>query len=63
MPRSSWAHAWGRGGYFIAPASFIAGVHEMCDRHGILLIFDEIRRLGRTGKILGGTELWRDAAS
>jgi 4-aminobutyrate aminotransferase len=41
----------GEGGYFPAPASFLRGLRELCDEHGILLIADEIQSgLGRTGK-------------
>lgn len=40
----------GEGGYVPAPASFLAGVREICDRHGILLIVDEVQSgFGRTG--------------
>ena len=41
----------GEGGYFPAPASFLAALREMCDQHGILLIVDEIQSgMGRTGR-------------
>jgi 4-aminobutyrate aminotransferase len=41
----------GEGGYFPAPASFLAGLREICDEHGILLIVDEIQSgMGRTGR-------------
>jgi len=40
----------GEGGYFPAPASFLQGLRELCDEHGILLIADEIQSgMGRTG--------------
>jgi len=40
----------GEGGYFPAPAAFLAGLRELCDEHGILLVADEIQSgLGRTG--------------
>jgi 4-aminobutyrate aminotransferase len=40
----------GEGGYFPAPAPFLRGLRELCDRHGILLIADEIQSgMGRTG--------------
>ncbi|HWE62393.1 MAG TPA: aminotransferase class III-fold pyridoxal phosphate-dependent enzyme, partial [Chloroflexota bacterium] len=41
----------GEGGYIPAPPSFLAGLREICDRFGILLIFDEVQTgFGRTGK-------------
>jgi 4-aminobutyrate aminotransferase len=41
----------GEGGYFPAPASFLAALREICDEHGILLIADEIPSgKGRTGR-------------
>jgi len=41
----------GEGGYVVPPASFMKGLREICDRHGILLIFDEVQSgFGRTGK-------------
>ena len=40
----------GEGGYFPAPATFMKGLRELCDEHGILLVADEIQSgLGRTG--------------
>jgi 4-aminobutyrate aminotransferase len=40
----------GEGGYIPAPASFLRGLRSMCDRHGILLIVDEVQSgFGRTG--------------
>ncbi|MFJ7934667.1 aspartate aminotransferase family protein [Sporosarcina sp. NPDC096371] len=40
----------GEGGYFIPPASWLKKIREICDRHGILLIFDEVQTgFGRTG--------------
>ncbi len=42
----------GEGGIKIATKEFIKGLRELCDKEGILLIFDEIQcGLGRTGKI------------
>jgi len=41
----------GEGGYFPAPAPFLAALREICDEHGILLIADEIQSgMGRTGR-------------
>src|SRR5512141_2480032 len=41
----------GEGGYVVPPVSFMKGLREICDRHGILLIFDEVHSgFGRTGK-------------
>jgi 4-aminobutyrate aminotransferase len=42
----------GEGGYIPAPASFLQGLRELCDRHGILLIADEVQSgYARTGKM------------
>jgi 4-aminobutyrate aminotransferase len=41
----------GEGGYVVPPASFLRGLRQICDQHGILLIVDEIQSgFGRTGK-------------
>jgi len=41
----------GEGGYIVPPVSFMKGLREICDKHGILLIFDEVQSgFGRTGK-------------
>ena len=41
----------GEGGYIVPPASFMKGLREVCNKHGILLIFDEVQSgFGRTGK-------------
>jgi len=48
----------GEGGYIIPPDGFLQGVREICDRHGILLIADEVQSgLGRTGKMFA-VEHW-----
>ncbi len=40
----------GRGGIVVPPAGWLCGLREVCDRHGALLIFDEIfTGWGRTG--------------
>jgi len=37
---------------YIAPPGFWASVREICDRHGVLLVFDEIPTgLGKTGRM------------
>ncbi|HET7678484.1 MAG TPA: aspartate aminotransferase family protein [Candidatus Limnocylindrales bacterium] len=40
----------GNGGVIVPPDDFLPGLRELCDRHGIVLIFDEIQSgFGRTG--------------
>lgn len=42
----------GEGGFYVAPVEFLRRLRELCDRHGILLIADEIQSgFGRTGKL------------
>ncbi|MCG3207366.1 MAG: Isoleucine 2-epimerase [Anaerolineae bacterium] len=42
----------GEGGYLVPPDSFLPGLRELCDRHGIMLIADEVQSgVGRTGKM------------
>jgi len=42
----------GEGGYYIAPKDFVLRLRELCNRHGILLIADEIQSgAGRTGRM------------
>lgn len=44
----------GEGGYIPGNAAFFRGLRERADRHGILLVFDEIQTgFGRTGKFFG----------
>ncbi len=41
----------GEGGYLPAPPAFMQELRRICDRHGILLVVDEIQAgMGRTGK-------------
>jgi len=45
----------GEGGYIVPPDSFLPGLRDLCDRYGILLIFDEVQcGVGRTGKMFAG---------
>lgn len=40
----------GEGGVYVAGENFMRGLRELCDREGLLLIFDEVQcGLGRTG--------------
>jgi len=42
----------GEGGYLVPPDSFLPGLRALCDRYGILLIFDEVQcGIGRSGKM------------
>ena len=42
----------GEGGYVVPPDGFLQGLRALCDKHGILLIFDEVQcGIGRTGKM------------
>ena len=48
----------GAGGVIVPPESFMPLVREICDRHGILLIADEVvTAFGRTGA-WSGSRLW-----
>src|ERR1700693_5938832 len=41
----------GEGGYVIAPTPFMQELRCICDKHGILLVLDEVQSgIGRTGK-------------
>jgi 4-aminobutyrate aminotransferase len=41
----------GEGGYVVAPDNFLRELRDICDRHGILLVVDEVQSgAGRTGK-------------
>ncbi|MGZ5351902.1 MAG: aminotransferase class III-fold pyridoxal phosphate-dependent enzyme [Actinomycetota bacterium] len=42
----------GEGGYVLPPEGWFAYLRELCDRHGILLVADEVQSgMGRTGKM------------
>ena len=42
----------GEGGYHVAPLTFITQLRALCDKHGILLVVDEVQSgMGRTGKM------------
>lgn len=41
----------GEGGYVVPPAEFLPTLRRICDRHGILLVCDEVQSgMGRTGR-------------
>ncbi|MGB9237148.1 MAG: acetyl ornithine aminotransferase family protein [Terriglobales bacterium] len=41
----------GEGGYVVAPTVFMQELRRICDKHGILLVLDEVQSgIGRTGK-------------
>ena len=41
----------GEGGYVVAPTIFMQELRHICDKHGILLVLDEVQSgMGRTGK-------------
>src|ERR1700678_2218670 len=41
----------GEGGYVVAPTIFMQQLRRICDKHGILLVVDEVQSgIGRTGK-------------
>ncbi|OHX12771.1 4-aminobutyrate transaminase [Chromobacterium sphagni] len=43
----------GEGGFYAAPAEWVKALRALCDRHGILLIADEVQSgFARTGKLL-----------
>jgi 4-aminobutyrate aminotransferase len=42
----------GEGGYIVPPPDFLPRLRALADRHGILLVFDEVQTgMGRTGKM------------
>jgi acetylornithine/N-succinyldiaminopimelate aminotransferase len=42
----------GEGGVRVIPEAFLKGLRELCDKHGLLLVLDEVQSgMGRTGKL------------
>ncbi|MEW6129797.1 MAG: acetyl ornithine aminotransferase family protein [Acidobacteriota bacterium] len=42
----------GEGGYVVPPSDFLPELRNRCDKHGILLVLDEVQAgMGRTGKM------------
>jgi len=42
----------GEGGVRAAPHAFVKALRELCDQHGLLLVFDEVQTgMGRTGEL------------
>lgn len=52
----------GEGGFYEAPLDFVKALRGLCDRHGILLVADEVQTgAGRTGRWLA-CERWQEEA-
>jgi 4-aminobutyrate aminotransferase len=48
----------GEGGYHVPPPGFLPALRELCNRHGMLLVTDEVQSgMGRTGKLFAA-EHW-----
>jgi 4-aminobutyrate aminotransferase len=48
----------GESGYHVPPPDFLPALRQLCDRHGILLVTDEVQAgMGRTGKLFA-SEHW-----
>ena len=44
----------GEGGVRVVPGQFMRAIRELCDKHGLMLVFDEVQTgLGRTGELFG----------
>ncbi len=42
----------GEGGVRVVPSAFLRALRELCDKHGLMLIFDEVQTgIGRTGAL------------
>lgn len=53
----------GEGGFIPAPVEWIKAVRAICDRHGILLLADEVQTgFCRTGRMFA-SEYWREAGA
>lgn len=51
----------GEGGFIPAPIEWIKAVRSICDKHGILLVADEVQTgFGRTGRLFA-SEYWQEA--
>ncbi|MDY5775192.1 MAG: 4-aminobutyrate--2-oxoglutarate transaminase [Lachnospiraceae bacterium] len=51
----------GEGGFIPAPIEWIKAVRELCDKHGILLVADEVQTgFCRTGRMFA-SEYWKEA--
>jgi 4-aminobutyrate aminotransferase/(S)-3-amino-2-methylpropionate transaminase len=50
----------GEGGFYVAPNDFVEGLRALADRHGILIIADEVQTgAGRTGTWFASSGPWR----
>lgn len=48
----------GEGGYVVPPTEFLQGLRDICDKYGIMLIFDEVQTgVGRTGALYANQRL------
>jgi 4-aminobutyrate aminotransferase len=48
----------GEGGYMVAPPAFLHGLRELTQKHGILLVVDEVQSgMGRTGKMFASDHI------
>jgi 4-aminobutyrate aminotransferase len=49
----------GEGGYIVPEDGFLSRIRQICDRHGILMVVDEVQSgMGRTGKLFA-IEHWQ----